>query len=99
MITARPAHPRGRAVEKEGAEASLVGASMKILLWLAASAVDEPEMPAKNTDSSTLICASDPGQLPTMVRERCTRRSVMPPIFIRLAVNRKNGTASRMNEL
>ena len=72
---------------------------MKILLWLAASAVDEPEMPAKNTDRSTLICASDPGQLPTIVRERCTRRSVMPPIFIRLAVNRKNGTASRMNEL
>ena len=72
---------------------------MKILLWLAASAVEEPEMPAKNTDSSTLICASDPGQLPTMVRDRCTRRSVMPPTFIRLAVRRKNGTASRMNEL
>ena len=72
---------------------------MKILLWLAASAVEEPEMPAKNTDSSTLICASDPGQLPTIVRDRCTRRLVMPPTFIRLAVSRKNGTASRMNEL
>ena len=38
---------------------------MKILLWLAASAVEEPEMPAKNTDSTTLIWASEPGQLPT----------------------------------
>src|SRR2546426_949036 len=72
---------------------------MKILPWLAASAVDDPEMPAKKTDSSTLICASAPGKLPTIVRERSTRRSVMPPTFIRLAVSRKNGTASRMNEL
>ena len=72
---------------------------MKILLWLAASAVDEPEMPAKNTDSTTLICASAPGMLPTMVRDSLTSRSVMPPTPIRLAVSRKNGTASRMKEL
>ena len=72
---------------------------MKILPWLAASAVDDPEMPAKKTDSSTLICASAPGKFPTIVRDRCTSLSVMPPTFIRLAVSRKNGTASRMNEL
>ena len=72
---------------------------MKILLWLAASAVEEPEMPAKNTDSTTLIWASEPGQLPTRERERVTSRSVMPPTLIRLAVSRKNGTASRMKEL
>src|SRR6476620_6056077 len=72
---------------------------MKILPWLAASAVDEPEIPAKNTDSSTLICASAPGKLPTIVRDSVTSRSVMPPTFIRFAVSRKNGTASRMNEL
>src|SRR5438067_270967 len=72
---------------------------MKIFPWLAASAVDEPEIPAKNTDSNTLICASAPGKLPTIVRERRTSRSVMPPTFIKLAVSRKNGTASRMNEL
>src|SRR3954467_14115389 len=72
---------------------------MKILPWLAASAVEEPEMPAKNTDSSTLICASAPGKLPTIVRDSVTRRSVMPPTFMRFAVSRKNGTASRMNEL
>ncbi len=72
---------------------------MKILPWLAASAVELPEMPAKNTDSSTLICASAPGKLPTIVRDSVTSRSVMPPTFMRLAVSRKNGTASRMNEL
>ena len=72
---------------------------MKILLWLAASAVDDPEMPAKNTDITTLICASEPGKWPTIVRDRRTSRSVMPPTFIRFAVSRKNGTASRMNEL
>ena len=72
---------------------------MKIFDWLAASAVDEPEMPAKKIDSTTLICASPPGKWPTIVRESCIRRSVMPPTFIRLAVSRKNGTASRMNEL
>ena len=72
---------------------------MKILLWLAASAVDEPEMPAKKTDSTTLIWASEPGQLPTSARDRVTSRSVMPPTLIRFAVSRKNGTASRMKEL
>jgi hypothetical protein len=72
---------------------------MKILLWLAASAVDEPDMPAKNTDSTTLICASAPGMLPTMVRDNNTSRSVMPPTPIRLAVSRNSGTASRMKEL
>ena len=72
---------------------------MKIFDWLAASAVEEPEIPAKNTESTTLICASDPGQCPTIERESATSRSVMPPMLIRLAVNRKNGTDSRMKEL
>ncbi len=34
-----------------------------------------------------------------MVRDRRIKRSVMPPMFIRFAVSRKNGTASRMKEL
>ena len=72
---------------------------MKIFDWLAASAVDEPEMPAKKIDSTTLICASPPGKCPTIVRESVSRRSVVPPTFIRFAVSRKNGTASRMKEL
>ena len=72
---------------------------MKIFDWLAASAVEEPEMPAKKIDSTTLICASPPGKCPTMVRDSSISRSVMPPTFIRFAVSRKNGTASRMKEL
>jgi hypothetical protein len=48
---------------------------MKSLPWLAASAVEEPEIPAKNTDSTTLICARAPGMLPTMVRDSRTSRS------------------------
>src|SRR5260221_6418063 len=99
MITASTADTAVMAIENDRPYPSLTCASMKIFDWLAASAVEEPEMPAKNTERSTLICASAPGKLPTMVRERRTRRSVMPPMFIRLAVNRKNGTASRMNEL
>ena len=72
---------------------------MKSLLWLAASAVDDPEMPAKKIDSTTLTCARPPGRCPTRSRESRINRSVMPPTFIRFAVSRKNGTASRMNEL
>ncbi len=72
---------------------------MKIFDWLAASAVEEPEMPAKKIDSTTFTCASPPGKWPTRSREKRISRSVMPPTFIRLAVSRKNGTASRMNEL
>jgi hypothetical protein len=33
------------------------------------------------------------------VRDSCSSRSVVPPTFIRFAVSRKNGTASRMKEL
>ena len=72
---------------------------MKILPWLAASAVDEPEMPAKKIDSTMLTCARLPGMRPTSARDSRTSRSVMPPVFIRLAVSRKKGTASRMKEL
>ena len=72
---------------------------MKSLPWLAASAVDEPEMPAKKTDKITLICASPPGKWPTKARDRRINRSVMPPLFIKLAVSRKKGTANKMNEL
>ena len=72
---------------------------MKIFDWLAASAVEEPDTPAKKIESTTLICASPPGKCPTMVRDRRINRSVMPPMFIRFAVSRKNGTASRMKEL
>ena len=99
MITASTADTAVMAIENERSYPSLVWASMKIFDWLAASAVEEPEMPAKNTDSTTLICASEPGQCPTIERESATSRSVMPPMLIRFAVSRKNGTDSRMKEL
>jgi hypothetical protein len=72
---------------------------MKIFDWLAASAVDDPGNAAKKNERTTLIWASPPGKCPTMVRDRVISRSVMPPTFIRFAVSRKNGTASRMKEL
>ena len=72
---------------------------MKSLAWLAASAVEDPETPAKSTDSTTLICARLPGRWPTIARVQLNSRSVMPPEFIRLAASRKNGTASSRNEL
>ena len=72
---------------------------MKIFDWLAASAVEEPEMPAKKSESTTFTCAKAARKWPTRSRERRTSRVVMPPTFIRFAVNRKNGTASRMKEL
>ena len=65
----------------------------------AASAVEEPEMPAKNIETRTLMWPSPPGRWPTMVRARLMSRSVMPAAFIRLAASRKKGTASSTNEL
>ena len=47
----------------------------------------------------TFTCAKPPGKCPTRSRDSRTSRVVMPPTFIRFAVSRKNGTASRMNEL
>ena len=61
---------------------------MKIFDWLAASAVDEPEMPAKKIERTTLTWASAPGMCPTRALDSRTRRSVMPPTFIRLAASR-----------
>src|SRR5262245_55419683 len=99
MMTASTADSAVIAIEKERSYPSFVWASMKIFDWLAASAVEEPEMPAKNTESTTLICANDPGIHPTRERESFTSRLVMPPTLIRFAVSRQNGTASRMKAL
>ena len=60
-------------------------ASMKIFDWLAASAVEEPEMPAKKSESTTLTCARPPGS-GRPGRDRRTSRVVMPPTFMRFAV-------------
>ncbi len=65
----------------------------------AASAVEEPEIPAKIMLTTTLMWPSPPGKWPTMVRARSIRRWVTPAEFIRLADSMKNGIASSTNEL
>src|ERR1700674_1687835 len=65
----------------------------------AASAVDDPEMPAKSMDTSTPTWPSPPGRCPTSARESLISLSVMPAVFIRFAASMKNGIASRRNEL
>lgn len=99
MMTASTAETAVIATEKPSSYPSLRCASMKILDWLAASAVELPDIPAKKIDKTTLIWASPPGKCPTIARDRRTRRSVMPPTFMRLAVSKKNGTASKMKLL
>ena len=65
----------------------------------AASAVDEPEMPANSIETMTFTWPSPPGRWPTMALANRIRRSVMPAPFIRFAASRKNGTASRTKAL
>src|SRR5450432_1627688 len=65
----------------------------------AASAVDEPEIPANSIETSTLTCPNPPGKCPTSARDRLMSFSVIPAEFIRLAARMKNGIASSRNEL
>ena len=65
----------------------------------AASAVDDPDMPAKSMLTITFICPSPPGKCPTVARARLTKRSVMPAEFIKFAARRKKGTARRIKAL
>ena len=56
----------------------------------AASAVEDPEIPANSMLTNTLTCASPPGRCPTKARAKLTSRSVIPaadlvvPVLIRL---------------
>ena len=59
----------------------------------AASAVDDPEIPAKIMLTTTLICPRPPLKCPTMACESSTSRWVIPEEFIRFAARMKNGTA------
>jgi hypothetical protein len=72
---------------------------MKILLWLAASAVDEPEMPAKEHRQHDV----DLGQRAGPAADQCARQGHQPvgdaAHAHQVAVSRKNGTARRMKEL
>ena len=53
-------------------------------------------MPAKISETTTLMWARPPRKWPTIVFVKSTRRSVMPAEFMTLAASRKKGTASRM---
>src|SRR6266567_780338 len=65
----------------------------------AASAVDDPDMPANSIDTSTLTWPRPPGRCPTSARDRTISLSVMPAVFIRFAASMKKGIASSRNEL
>ena len=65
----------------------------------AASAVDDPDTPAKSMLTTTLIWPKPPGRWPTDARARVTNRSVIRAAFIKLADSTKNGTDSKINEL
>ena len=67
-------------------------------LSTATSAVDEPEMPAKNMLNSVTTCASPPRRWPTMVCARRIMRLVTSAEVISSPTSRKNGTASRISE-
>ena len=65
----------------------------------AAAAAPEPEMAPKSMLAMTLVWARAPGILPAMTLARLTRRSAMPPLFIRLPARMKKGMAMREKEL
>ena len=67
-------------------------------LSTATSAVDEPEMPAKNMLNSVTTCASPPRRCPTIVCARRIMRWVTSAEVISSPTSRKNGTASRVSE-
>ena len=64
----------------------------------AASAFEEPEMPAKIMLVTTLTCPRPPGRWPTMACASRRSMLVMPAQFMRLAARTKKGIASKMKE-
>ncbi len=81
------------ATAKEGVKPSFFICGIRSEPMPAASAVELPEMPAKNIETTTLTWPSPPGRWPTSPRDSRISRSVMPAAFIRLAASRKKGTA------
>jgi hypothetical protein len=59
-----------------------------------ASAIAEPDMPAKMTLETTFTCPSPPRRRPTRTRQKRSSRSVRLPVFIRSAARMNKGTAS-----
>jgi len=61
---------------------------------MAASALEEPEQPPMNVDSTTLTCAMPPLMCPATCMESLIRRLVIPELFIKLPAKMNRGTAS-----
>jgi hypothetical protein len=59
----------------------------------AASAMAEPDMPAKMIDWTMLTCASPPRKRPTSTLQNRSRRSVIEPEFMISAASTNSGTA------
>ena len=74
-------------------------AGINIFPQPAASAVDEPEIPANNIETATFTCPKPPGIQPVNTLAKSINLSVIFPEFIKLAANKKKGTASKINEL
>ena len=68
---------------------------MKTVLSAAASAVEEPEIPAKIMPTTTVTWAKPPLMWPTSVMASLIKRWVMPPSFMILPERIKNGIARR----
>ena len=59
-----------------------------------ASAIAEPDMPAKMMLATTLTCPRPPRNLPTSTWQNLSKRSVRLPLFMRSAARMNRGTAS-----
>ena len=64
----------------------------------ATSAVEEPEIPAKNIENTVTICARPPRKWPTIVCASTIMRCVTCAEVISSPTSRKNGTASSASE-
>ena len=69
-----------------------------VRLSTATSAVDEPEMPAKNMLNSVTTWARPPRRWPTSVCDRRIMRCATSEEAISSPTRRKNGTASSVSE-
>ena len=69
---------------------------MTILPLPAASAMAEPDMPAKMMLCTTFTWPSPPRKRPTSKLQKRSSRSVIVPAFISPAEKMNSGTASRM---
>ena len=99
MITPITEEQAVMATENRASKPCFFIAGISIFPHPAASAVDDPEIPANNIDTITLTWPRPPGSQPVNTVAKPISRSVIFPLFMRLAASRKNGTASKMNDV